>query len=192
MSAPQVEDRHLPATTDATPATTGGAIDVERTAEEAIALVRMAIARMDELVVANPADLDGQARALAVTEVFTRDLNLLKDRIVGLLHPLMETKRVEVAGVGVLEKGWVSSDRWDHDAMWDHVRAIAKETRVVDRETGEAEPMEEAIVRVARMLQSPGQWRKTPLKDRGIDPKELCESTWGKKTVRFVAGGGGR
>jgi len=63
---------------------------------------------------------------------------------------------------------------WDHDELWRHVVARARDERRVDEATGEYESESEAIARVLFRCARPS-WRLTALRDMGLDPDEFCK-----------------
>lgn len=160
----------------------------------AMQLLREAIAQLDIAVEANPEDVDGLTRALVLSERLRRDFAVLIDNITNHLWDAMPDKTAVVDGVGLVEKkAATANSRWDHDELWGFIRRAVME-RAVDLESGEvrlsAPDAINEVIGEARAMLSPGAWRKTALRDRGIDPSEVSEEHWGKRTVRVTMNGG--
>jgi hypothetical protein len=72
---------------------------------------------------------------------------------------------------------------WDHDQLLRVVLARSRDERVIDPETGEAEDLAEATLRVLTDCAHIDYWRKGALAKRGLDIDEFAETTAGKPRV---------
>jgi hypothetical protein len=72
---------------------------------------------------------------------------------------------------------------WDHDQLLRVVLARSRDERVIDPETGEAEDLAEATLRVLTDCAHIDYWRKGALSERGLDVDEFCETTAGRPRV---------
>lgn len=155
--------------------------------EAAQDFLRAAVAKLDELALANPDDVDGLAAVLLIANRIDSDLDTLGQRVTNLLWKAMPDKRVTVDGIGVIERTVNTKSQWDQDETWK--RALACIASRLDDPDEEMRPVLVAVDTI-RQLQSPGQWRKTAFAAEGIDVADegLCETTWGKRTIRFYRG----
>jgi hypothetical protein len=72
---------------------------------------------------------------------------------------------------------------WDHDELRRVVLARARDERIIDPETGEAEDLAEATLRVLTDCAHIDYWRKGALSERGLDVDEFCQTTAGRPRV---------
>lgn len=129
--------------------------------------------------------VDDTALALADMVQVKRLAARVYDDIEKHLLSLMDSKRIEVPGVGLVEaKKAVRRSGWRHAELIPVVVARALDERRVDEETGEYEREAEAVARVLRDCISFGAGKVTGLRARGIQPDEFCvedEAHWSVK-----------
>lgn len=131
--------------------------------------------------------IDEAARRLAALKAQRKELDVLMGDLESWLAERLPRGGMAVEGVGWLEaKPATKRTQWDHDEVVRHVTARARDERQVDPETGEYEPVEEAIVRVLRECAGIGYWKVTGLRARGLDPDEFCTVERGPRRVTIV------
>lgn len=110
---------------------------------------------------------------------------ILRDQLNRELAQAMPTKKVEVPGLGLLER-MAGCDRrnWDHQLVASAVLAAVEEQPELrcDPETGELMPIGEALVRWLLEACLPG-WRVTGLRQIGLDPDRYCDQVEKPATV---------
>lgn len=126
-------------------------------------------------------DLAGVVGAWDACEQLRREVSDLGAELAAHAHGLMPEKRVEVPGVGMVERT-TRADRkqWDGEAL----RSAVLDSRLVDPETGEVadESPLDKILHVWNL----GAPRVTALRARGIDPDEFCRVEFGARTIRMA------
>lgn len=159
--------------------------------------LQQALITLDELATAHPDDAYGLAAAMLIANRLKKNATLLSERVELLLHELIPDKQMVVDGIGVIEKSRQSKGtEWDQDATWRSVKHLLR-PEFMDEETGEFDPerqeLVETVIDLVRGLVSPPVWRKTALRAQGLEPEgDLCESRYGRKTVRIYASGENR
>lgn len=140
-------------------------------------VLNSAIAESEE-VLATQASIEKQVRELvwlksqkaAITELITQTENAIGEAMAG--------KRLELPGLGVIERNKRSARKaWNHADLQQAIRQVAMDNRLADPETGELETAAEAEARLLKETANPS-WRTTALKEIGIDPDEYCETTF--------------
>lgn len=176
-------------------------------ARHTLTVLRSALADLhDDLLALDDPELVAWGRLFLAK--IRADANLAISDIDGRLHELIPVewttakngRRVRkqerlVDGLGLVECKQASTDTWDADACWRVVAELAL-ADITDPDTGERPPAEEiveATIARARALRSEGPWRKTALRAAGHDEKDeqLCDQTWGAKTVQITGPEGG-
>lgn len=109
----------------------------------------------------------------------TRLAAVLRERKVEIenrIGDLMEAKRVEVHGVGPVERMKRKTRKaWDHESLQRTLYRKALNDRQADEETGEVLSEAEAVFRLLTETANPS-WRTTALKYHGLDPDEYSET----------------
>ncbi|WP_144835989.1 hypothetical protein [Kocuria rosea] len=116
------------------------------------------------------------AEQLAEVTRLSAVLRERKTEIENRLGALMEAKRVEVHGIGPVERYKRKTRKaWDHEALQRTLYRKAMSERVVDEETGEVLSEAEVVFRLLTETANPS-WRTTALKANDIDPDEFAET----------------
>lgn len=155
-----------------------------------LAALREAILAVDDQrqALAEAGDLDNLARGLAQLRTLVGDLRQLAAATEDDVARLMPAKRVEVEGVGAIERRKGTDRRsW----QWDDLLPLLVRLYLDPDLTGElpdaaeaVERMKALIVEVVGVTPSKGP-RITPLRELGIDPDEYAEVTPGRTTVQI-------
>lgn len=110
-------------------------------------------------------------------------LGSIRGRVEREVMRRMTDTQHEAHGVTVERKGRREKVQWDNARLAWVVAQQARAERIVDTETGEAEPMEDAVTRglidaygLDTASKAP---RSTWLKGHGIDPDDYREFEWG-------------
>lgn len=162
----------------------------ENLRDPGLARLREAILAVDDQreQLAQAGDLDNLARGLVQLKTLVGDLNQLTRAVEDDVARLMPAKRVEIEGVGAIERR-KGTDRkaW----KWDDLLPILVRTYLDPDLTGELPSTPEAvdrmralIVEVIGVTPSKGP-RLTPLRALGIEPDEYAETTPGRTTVQI-------
>lgn len=184
----------LEPTTSQLPAVNTGELQAPEAHRQALALLREAIGRLDAEVEAHQDEPDGLARALHLVQRMRGDLDLLVSGITEYLFRAMPDKTMVVDGVGTVEKRYgTANTNWDQDRCWQLVADSVRQAWAQDHD-GELPPPEvctaiDNTVSEARELHAAGGWKKTALKARGVDPEEVSEQTWGKRSITITTSG---
>ena len=95
----------------------------------------------------------------------------------------------ELAGRVVEIRSGSKSTAWDHDALFARAVALASDERPIDLETGEClEPEGVTVARVIADMAGISYWRKTRLRERGLDPDDFTTTTVGPKKITIGGG----
>lgn len=138
---------------------------------------------------ADSGDWQAIAYALPALKALASDLGLLVRAAEQDVAVMMPEKRVELPGLGVLERR-KGTDRkqWQSEGL---VSALVRSVLDPDG-TGEfpADPVAAVDAAVAVLTEcapfTPSMgWRTKALREHGFDPDEWCESTPGRTTVQF-------
>lgn len=128
-------------------------------------------------------DLDGAIHQLRVIADAQDALSSIRGRLEREVMKRMSDTQHEHDGVTVERKGRRERVKWDNARLaWVAARK-AREDRVIDEETGEAEPMEDTVAR--GLIDAYGldvaskAPRSTWLKAHDIDPDDYREFEWG-------------
>lgn len=124
--------------------------------------------------------IETAARLLIAVADTVKALKVAEDELHAFLCDTLPGGGCIVDGVGyVTRKPGTKRAKWDHDELVRRVVALARDERLVNADTGEYEPVEDAVVRVLRECAGFSYWRVTALQPRGIDVDEFCETTYG-------------
>lgn len=159
--------------------------------EDLIRWLRAAMLHVDErrIELAEAGDFEALAFGLVALKALLDDLKILtrsiEDNIVGLLP----AKRVEVDGLGVLERKRGNARKaWDSEELLGRVIRLA-----VDPDgTGELPPAGEVLERLrstlAAVVPFTGSlgWRVTALRELGLDPDEWCHTEPGRLGLQIT------
>lgn len=109
-------------------------------------------------------------------------LTVLMQSIEKNIYDLMPGKKTVIEGVGIVEKRRSNTKKWDSEAL---LHDIVKQK--LDNGTGEITPTDvfeliETLRQVLPLTASLG-WRVNALKEKGFDPEEYCDITWGRQTI---------
>lgn len=144
--------------------------------------------RRDEL--AAEGDWEALAHGLAAVKTIADDLRALTRALEDDVARLLPAKRVEVEGLGVIERRRATTRRnWQSLELLDELIRRA----IVDPETGSI-VTDDVIIRqriveiLTDTIPFTGSlgWRIVALRDRGIDPAMWCEETPGRETVQII------
>jgi hypothetical protein len=118
-------------------------------------------------------------------------LKLRENDLEGRLAAEMEDNVFEVPSIGVFQRRRKTDRKaWDHEGIYSALLRRLRDLgpgKVTDDETGEIielDPMEGAF-RTLKEGANPS-WRVTALRQRGLDPDEFCETTYGGFSIQFV------
>lgn len=128
-------------------------------------------------------DLDRAVEDLHRLRAIRQALAMWEGELTDWISDAIGRNTITVAGVGHVEaKRGANRKEWDNDALWRTVVAKARDERAVSLDGEPLESEGEAVGRVLGECMRPS-WRLTPLRDRGIDPDEFCQTTPGKVSV---------
>jgi hypothetical protein len=184
----------LEPTTTHLPAVATGELEAPEAHRQVLALLREAIGRLDQEVELHTDDAEGLARALHLVNRMRGDLDLLLSGITEYLFTAMPEKSMVVEGVGTVEKRYgTANTNWDQDRCWELVAECVRRNWAATHD-GELPPSEvctaiDETVHEARELHAAGGWKKTALRARGLDPEEVSEQTWGRKSIQITTAG---
>jgi hypothetical protein len=152
--------------------------------------VALAVADQQREMIAAAGDWSSLAYALSSLRSFKGDLDALVRATEDDVARLMPSKRVELPGLGAVERKKGTTRRhWESDELAHEIAMRA----LTDPETGEMPPLDlwEKVGRVldellaCAPLTGSTQWRVGALKERKIDPDDWCESSPGRQTITF-------
>jgi hypothetical protein len=162
----------------------------ENLRDPGLARLREAILAVDDQrqQLAEQGDLDNLARGLVQLKTLLGDLRQLSQAVEDDVARLMPAKRVEVEGVGAIEKR-KGTDRksW----QWDDLLPVLVRLYLDPELTGELPSSSEAVERMRALITevigvTPSKGpRLTPLRAAGIDPDEYAETSPGRTTVQI-------
>jgi hypothetical protein len=182
-----------PSTTNL-PAIAPGQLDAPEAHKAALSLLREAIGRLDAEVELHADEPDGLARALHLVQRMRGDLDLLVSTITEHLFTAMPDKTMVIEGVGLIEKRYgTANTNWDQDRCWELVADSARRNWAATHD-GELPPPEvctaiDETVHEARELHAAGGWKKTALRERGVDPDDVSEQSYGRKSIQITTSG---
>lgn len=138
---------------------------------------------------ADAGEWEALAFGLVALKTITDDLRIVLRTIEDDVVRLLPSKRVEVDGLGVLEKKRSSTRKaWQSEELLDRVLRIG-----IDPEgTGELPAPGELVSRLRAALvaavpfTSSLGWRVSALRELGLDPDEWCESTPGRMGLQIT------
>ena len=130
-----------------------------------------------------PFDVDQAVRDLIALREVREALAQWEGVLTELLEAALGYNTTEVDGRQVSVKRGANRKSWDHDGLARVVLARARDERAIDPETGEAEDLAEAALRVLRDCAHIDYWRKQALAGRGVDVDEYCATSPGRVTV---------
>lgn len=149
------------------------------------------VARLDAaLLDIDVCEFEDRAHVLAVVRAQRQSLAQDEASVEAIVARDMPAKRVEVPGVGVLEKkGGALRKQWDDR----RICFDATEHLSIDTDTGEVVPEVADIVTqtidTVLDLASVAYFRAGKLRERGLDVDTYCETERGRITVQIVAAG---
>lgn len=145
---------------------------------EGHALLQAALMHFEDQAVAlhEQGDFEGLAWGRERLRDIIANARVLLDSIDGLALDLMDTKWVEVEGLGTVER-----KRATRRTEWQHQEAA----RAVLRDAWEHDEIQnpEDAVGVLLDAASIGSWKVTTLRRRGLDPTEFCKEEIGRESI---------
>ena len=159
-------------------------------APDALQPLRAAVAQLDDqrAALAQAGDYETLTYGLAALTPLLRDLKDLERALKSDIAASMPDKRIEVDGVGVVERRSGSTRKsWQSE---DLLRELVQACSTVDA-NGEMHTDPEALLAVLKaavpFTASLG-WRVGALRDLGLDPDEWSETVKGSPTVQIHGG----
>jgi hypothetical protein len=129
-------------------------------------------------------DVDDAVQELAGLREVRAALADWENELTEMLAEALGRNTITVDGIGeVTVRQGAARKAWDHDQLLRVVLARSRDERIVDPETGEAEDLAEATLRVLTECAHIDYWRKGALSERGLDVDEFCETTAGRPRV---------
>lgn len=129
------------------------------------------------------------AYGLVALKKITDDLRILNRAVEDDLARLMPTKRVELEGLGVLERRKGSTRRnWQSEELLERVLRLGIDPEGTGELPGPAElvsRLRSALLAAVPFTGSLG-WRVNALKELGLDPSEWCEEIPGRVSVQIT------
>jgi hypothetical protein len=127
-------------------------------------------------------DLREVLLAINTSEAFMKNVSVAIDNMHDRAFALMKEKKVEVEGIGVVERATSTNTKWDNEALF---QALAKFVAVaVDPSTGEPTIDGLEFAKLLRDTAAVAYWRKGKLEALGLNPDEYSETNYGKRRVR--------
>jgi len=152
---------------------------------------KVADIREQVMALAEAGDWEGLVRGLVPMQQMLRELRDLESLVKQATAECLPSKRVTVEGVGTVERRAATQrKRWDSDEL---LRRLVFAS-LVDENTGEmvatdaldaAERVHAVVSDVLPITGSLG-WRVGALRERGVDPDEWCEVSFGAPTVQVT------
>lgn len=158
--------------------------------------LREAIANADRMLPHLAGHPEELAFGIDAIRTLRRDLATLERRAEELCADAMDTKVMEVEGLGAIERTRATVRReWKSDDLVKEIVTVS----LIDQETAEipSSPVE-AVARVVTAIQecapltSSTGWRIRALEKWGISPEDFCCETPGKVSIRIHQPGEGR
>ena len=139
----------------------------------------------------NPTQYNDLLKALAELQDCREKIKEMREwekDVVERVAELMPNKELSLGGIGYVTRNVSAKNKWDDDAVFNVISAIAKDTRIkkVDEATGEVLAVESEAHAVRRLIEKCAKvsyWRKTDLTEIGVDIDEYCATTWGKPSI---------
>lgn len=150
--------------------------------------LRSAIMRSDssraELAIAG--DYEQLLKGLMYLKDIKADVDTLIRATEDDITRLMPEKKMFIDDVGTVERRTTSTRKWESEELLKHItRATLDPQGTGEISISNVAMLIETLKSVLPFTASLG-WRVTALKERGIDPSEYSESTYGRQTVQIT------
>lgn len=142
--------------------------------------MRLVIMRLGDALPDYEGDTLALGSAAARLEALAADLRFLVNEVKRLAAISMTEKRMVIEGVAQIERvNSAGKTTWDHDKLAHAVIAEAWARAEVNSP--------DDVARVLREAVAFSYWRKTYLREHGIDPDDFSETERGKPTLKITA-----
>lgn len=146
---------------------------------DVLAELRKAIVRLDDQrqLLAEIGEWERLVYGLDGLRVLIADLQTLARSVEDDAIALMPTKRVELEGLAAEKRSGSKVTHWDDDAV---LKALLDKAEI-----GTPLELGREILRAGAV----SYWRKGVLRELGVEPDELCDSTPGRPTLQLTRAG---
>lgn len=158
----------------------------EQAHRSAVEFLNQALVVLDDLIRANPTDLEGLVRTKMILDQMGKDVKLLKEDAETKALAAMPDKKHVVDGLGLVEVTYNSKRNYDDDKVVTFLTIVAE--RAAQKATEHGDNVVRAVVKAVTSVLYKSAPKTTALEAYNVDPDSMSVIDWGKRSIKVSPG----